>query len=88
MRNYEQRSRIRYVKGDYVPGTDVLAVESKETSPSPADARGPPFPELDRDAVPGSAILDDPVTDRNGRAPNTPPRSPRRTRLIVRDLEV
>ncbi len=39
MRNYEQRSRIRYVTNDFIPGTDVLAVDRKEgdwaVSPAP-----------------------------------------------------
>jgi hypothetical protein len=30
MRNHEQRSRIRYVASDFIPGTDVLAVDRKE----------------------------------------------------------
>lgn len=72
MRSHDQRSRIRYVKADYVPGTDVLAVEKKEIG-SPSAAPPPnPDPTMVRDSKSGRAILDTPMTGQSGRAPEPP----------------
>jgi|GEM_PF-3786656 hypothetical protein len=59
---------------DYIPGTDVLGVE-KDELPKPTVISDPQEEKpVVRDATPNSAIDDDPVTDRSGRAPNPPVR--------------
>jgi len=71
MRKFEQRSRIRYVKSDFIPGTDVLAVDRKETGLQVGAIPSNPDPSLLREAGPGGAIVDEPTTDRNEPASDT-----------------
>jgi hypothetical protein len=52
---------------------DYANAESLEDYDPSADRSIELTKETVRDATPGSAIPDDPVTDRNGRVPNTPP---------------
>lgn len=57
---------------DYRPGTVVLGVERRKTPEVTANPTRR-FQRLAvRDATTSSAIPEDPVTDRNGRAPNPP----------------
>jgi hypothetical protein len=76
MRNYEQRSRIRHVKSDHIPGTAVLAVERKETAAPVATNPIQYDPEVVPDGKQGNAAADNPEADRFGRAPNAPTASP------------
>lgn len=76
MGNYEQKSRIRYVTNDYIPGTDVLAVDRKEgdwvVTPAPKQS----MPEVVRDVTLVSVTSENPATDRIGWAldpPTAPP---------------
>src|SRR5208282_491828 len=61
MRKCEQRSRIRCVKSDFIPGTDVLAVERKETGPPFGATPSNPDPAIVRDAKPESPTPGGPV---------------------------
>ena len=54
--------------------TDAPEIESQGARQNAVVTARPEPPAAVRVAAPGSAILDDPVTDRNGRAPNPPPK--------------
>jgi len=69
MRKSNQRSKIRYVKSDYVPGTDVLAVDRKDTGFPLAATPPNPDPAIVRDSKSGNVIAEYEVTDQSGPAP-------------------
>jgi hypothetical protein len=60
---------------DYIPTTSAGGEESVETQHVKAQDLPRYRKPAVRDATPNREIPDDPVTDRNGRAPNPPTRS-------------
>jgi hypothetical protein len=76
MKSKEQSPLPDYGTDDYIPGTDVLAIETRPPEPKVSLPPDQPGEDVVRDATPGAAIPDDPVTDRNGRVPNPPTASP------------
>ncbi len=74
MKRDDPEREFTYGAEDSTPDIDALAIEGHLTGPNAPATTPPEPPEVVREATPGSAIPDDPVTDRNGRAPNPPPK--------------
>jgi hypothetical protein len=69
----EQPPQVAYETHEYLPHAEVETIEKKGRRPAFVEGWDGSRVEFLPDETGGTAKLDDPVTDRNGRAPNPPP---------------